>query len=134
MAEFDAPEISVFGKLVCLVLEEYGDGTHEDGQHLSGDGDRDGDGDTFRDRQAALDDEDGGNDTGECCIRRHGRANVHPAEGDEFERATDHDTGAQIAEDEADEGAGDERAVRLPFINDGTDTADKSHQGDEDNV
>ncbi len=116
MAHLDAEAIPLERELIGEMLEEDGDRADEDRQHLAGSGERDGDGDAGADALMADDDEDGRDDGRECRIWRHGRADVHPAEGEHLERTAEDDAGRHVAEHEADERAGDERTVELALI------------------
>ena len=128
VAKLNAAEIRLFGEIVRLVLEENGNGAHEDGQHLPGNRHGHGDGDTFLRILPALDDKNGGDDAGECRVRCHCRADVHPAQRQQLQRTADHDAGFQIAEGEANQSTGDQRAVRLPFIEYRAHAADEPDQ------
>lgn len=75
----------------------------------------------------AGDDQDGRDDGRQGGIRRDRRADIHPAEGDHFQRTADDDAGFHIAENEADQGTGDQRTVELELVEDGT------HPGDTGN-
>ena len=100
------------------MLDADGEGAHEDGQHLSGSGKRNGKGDAGTHFLFAGDDEDGRDDGSEGGVRGDGGADVHPAERHHFQRAADDDAGGHVAENETGQGTGDERAVRLEFVED----------------
>ena len=79
-------------------------------------------------------DKDGRDDGGQCRIRCHGRTDVHPAECDHLQRAADDDACRHIAEDETCECAGDERAMGLQFIQDGTHASYSRHDENRENL
>lgn len=116
MAHFNAESIALQGEFIRQMLKEYGDRADKDGQHLSGSSQRYGQRDAGADALMADDNKDSRYDGGQRSIRRHGGADIHPAERQHFERTAKYDSGRDIAEHQPDQCAGDERTVELALI------------------
>ena len=134
MAHLNAEAVALEGELIGEVLEEDGDRADEDRQDLACSGERYGDRDAGADTLMTDDDEDGGDDGRERGIWCHGCANVHPAECEHFKCTAEDDTGCDIAEHEADERAGDERAMELCFIEDRPHAGDGCDEDEQDEL
>ena len=130
----DGGEIAGFDGFIGGVLDTDGEGTDEDGQHLPGGGERDGERDAGTHFLFAGDDEDGGDDGGERRVRGDGGADIHPAERHHFEGAADHDAGGHVAQCKPGEGTGDERAVRLKFVENRAHAGEAADEEDEDDL
>ena len=141
MHDGDAPVVGLLGEAVGLVREEDGDRSHEDRQGLAGDGQRDGHTDGGRDgalggggvtdRGHGDDGGDGGRQGG---VGGHGGTDVHPAQGEQLQGATDHDADGGVAQGDTGQGAGDERAVELPLVQDAGHTRDERHERDQNDL
>ena len=101
---------------------------------MSGGSKRDGKGDTGAHVLFARDDEDGGDDGGQRRVRGEGGADVHPAERHHFEGTADDNAGGHVAEDKAGQGTGDERAVRLEFVENRAHAGEAADEEDEDHL
>ena len=109
-------QVAILRRFIRCVLEGYGDGTHDDGQHLACSRQRDSQRDAGADALMAGNNQNGGNNGRQRGIRGNRRTDVHPAQGDHFQRTADNNTGFHIAENGADQRTGDQRTVELKFI------------------
>ena len=134
MTEIDAAQLALLGKAVSPMLEDDGERTAEDREHLARSRERHRDRDTSGDVLMTRDDEDRRDDGRERRVRRHGRADVHPAESDHFKRTTDDDAGRHITEHKARHRARDERTVRLQLIEHGAHARDGRDDENEDDL
>ena len=124
-------EVAVFGRLIRRVLESNGDGTYDNGQNLACCSQRNGQSDTCTDTLMTGNNQNGRNDGGQRGIWRNGSTDVHPAEGDHFQRTPDDDTGFHITQYGTNQRTGHQRTVELKFIKYGfhtRNTCDDEHQ------
>ena len=131
MHQLDTAEVSRLGEIIGLVLEEHRNGTNEDGQNLSGCGQRHGDGDTGVDVLVALNHDKGGDGGGQSRVGSHSRTDVHPAQCDELQETTEYDAGSEVTQCETHQGTSDQGAVELAFVHHGCDTRDERHENNE---
>ena len=116
MAHLNTEGIARIGKFIRKMLEEDGDRTNENREHLTCRRKRNRKCNTRGNILMSDDDEDGRNHGRKSCIRSHCCTNVHPSECHEFERSTENDAGGDIAEHKSDERAGNQRTVKLCLI------------------
>ena len=130
MADIDAAQLALLSIVVSLMLEDDGERTAEDREHLASCSERHGNRDARANGLMACDDEDGRNDGCQGGIWCHGSTDVHPSQCDHFKCTTDNDAGRDIAEDESRERASDERTMRLKLIENGAHAGNSRHNED----
>ncbi len=110
-------QVSILRGLIRRVLEGNGDGTNDNGQNLACRGTA-GLPARYRHRcfDGTGDNQNGRDDRSKGGIRRNGRTDVHPAQGDHFQGTTDNNTGFHIPENGANQRTGHQRTVELKFI------------------
>ena len=141
MHDGDAPVVGLLGVSIRLVGEEDRDRSHEDRQGLAGDGQRDGHADGGG--NGALGGggvahrghgDDSGDRGGQGGVGCHGGTDVHPAQGEKLQGSSDHDADGGVAHGDTGQGAGDERAVELPLVQDAGHTRDERHERDQNDL
>ena len=141
MHDGDAPIVGLLSEAVRLMGEEDGDRSHEDRQslprrshqysHSHGLVNSIALGDSLVDKHHGDNRGDRGRQSG---VGRHGGTDVHPGQGDELEGSTGNDSDGGVAQGNTGQGAGDERAVELPLVQDAGHARDECHERDQNDL
>lgn len=123
----DGGEVAFFGRFICRMLKCHGQRSHNDGQHLSRRRQRYRQRNTGTDALPAGNDQNGGYDGGESRIGSYRRSDIHPAQRDHLQRTADNNAGFHVTQHGANQGAGDQRTVKLKFIQDRSHTGNTGH-------
>ena len=108
MHQLNTTEVRGLREIISLMLEEHRNGTNKNGQNLTCRSQRHSNSNTGGDVLVTLNHNNSGDGGRQSRVGSHCRTDVHPAQGDELQCATEHNAGSQVTQRKTHQGASDQ--------------------------
>ena len=131
MHQLNTAEVRRLREIISLMLEEHRNGTNENGQNLTCRRQRHSNSNTGGDVLVTLNHNNSGDGGCQSRVGSHRRTDVHPAQCDELQCATEHNAGSRVTQRKTHQGTSDQGAVELTLVHHGCDARNERHENNE---
>ena len=131
MHQLNTAEVRRLREIIRLMLEEHRNGTNKNGQNLTCCSQRHSNSNTGGDVLVTLNHNNSGDGGRQSRVGSHSGTNIHPAQGDELQCATEHNAGSRVTQRKTHQGTSDQGAVELTLVHHGCDARNERHENNE---